>query len=87
MWNRYRYNYTCQVLKGGILVYSILLVDDDPFNLEFHTQIIKSLGYEDIETAIDGKDLLEKFKKNPEGYFEIIITSKIMKMPFIYCES
>ena len=56
----------------------ILLVDDDPFNLEFHTQIIKSLGYNAIETAIDGQTLVEQFKKRPEGYFEAIITDIAM---------
>ena len=52
----------------------ILLVDDDPFNLEFHTHIIKSLGYKAIETAIDGQQLVEQFKKRPEGYFDAVIT-------------
>ena len=52
----------------------ILLVDDDPFNLEFHTQIIKSLGYDNIETAMDGLQLVEQFKTKPEGYYEAVVT-------------
>ena len=59
----------------------ILLVDDDPFNLEFHTQIIKSLGYECIETAIDGQRLFEQFKKRPEGYYDAVFTD--ISMPIL----
>ena len=59
----------------------ILLVDDDPFNLEFHTQIIKSLGYHSIETAINGQELVEQFKAKPEGYFEAVITD--ISMPIL----
>jgi len=56
----------------------ILLVDDDPFNLEFHGHIFKSVGFDSIETAIDGQKLLEQFKKRPEGYFEAIVTDIAM---------
>ena len=56
----------------------ILLVDDDPFNLEFHTHLIKSIGYGVIETAIDGQKLVEQFKQRPEGYFDYIITDIAM---------
>ena len=59
----------------------ILLVDDDPFNLEFHTQMIKSLSYKFIETATDGQKLVEQFQKRPEGYFEAIITD--ISMPIL----
>ena len=52
----------------------ILLVDDDPFNIDLHRQILRSLGYTSIEVALDGKKLFEQFKKRPEGYFEVIIT-------------
>ena len=56
----------------------ILLVDDDPFNLEFHSHIITSLGYDSIETATNGQELFEQFKVKPEGYFDTIVTDIAM---------
>ena len=52
----------------------ILVADDDPFNLEFHLQIIKEFGYTVIETAYDGQNLIDLFMEKPEGYYETIIT-------------
>ena len=56
----------------------VLLADDDPYNLEFHAHIMKELGFEQVETAIDGQDLVNKFKMKPEGYFEVVITDVSM---------
>ena len=56
----------------------ILIADDDPFNLEFHLQIIKEFGYTVIETAHDGQNLVELFMEKPEGYYETIVTDICM---------
>lgn len=56
----------------------ILIADDDPYNIDFHVQIAKTLGYNTIETAVDGKMLVELFKASPEGYFEVIMTDICM---------
>ena len=59
----------------------ILIADDDPFNLEFHLQIIKEFGYTVIETAYDGQNLIDLFMEKPEGYYETIITD--ICMPYV----
>ena len=56
----------------------VLIADDDPFNLELHVTIIRELGFNLIDTANDGEDLLKKFKSKPERYFDIIITDVAM---------
>ena len=57
----------------------VLVVDDDPFNLDFHIHILKGFGFDLIETASDGEKLVEKFMVNPEGYYETLITD--VRMP------
>ena len=52
----------------------VLLVDDDPYNLETHFQLLKSLGYTQIDTAIDGYGLVSLFKSKPESYYQLILT-------------
>ena len=56
----------------------MLIADDDPYNLDVHIHILRELGYDVIETAIDGQDLVDKFKSKPEGYFETVITDVSM---------
>ena len=56
----------------------VLIADDDPFNLDIHTTIMRELGFDLIETASDGQDLFYNFKTKPEGYYEIIITDVAM---------
>ena len=52
----------------------ILLVDDDPYNLETHFQLLKSLGFTQIDTVPDGTSLVKTFKSKPENYYSLIIT-------------
>ena len=52
----------------------ILLVDDDPYNLETHIQLLKALGCTNIDTATDGYGLFNQFKSKPENYYDIIFT-------------
>jgi len=52
----------------------ILLVDDDSYNLETHTHMLKSLGYTNIDTATDGYGLFNLFKAKPEDYYDLILT-------------
>ena len=56
----------------------MLIADDDPYNLDVHIHILRELGYDVIETAIDGQDFVDKFKSKPEGYFETVITDVSM---------
>ena len=59
----------------------ILLVDDDPYNLETHFQLLKSLGFTQIDTAADGVALVNALKSKPEDYYELIITD--INMPHL----
>ena len=56
----------------------VLLADDDPYNLDLHVHILNELGYSKIETVSDGQQMLDKFKSNPEKYFEFIISDVSM---------
>jgi len=52
----------------------ILIVDDEPINLEFFDVMLSKLGFE-IEKAVDGEDALEKV---PEFVPDLIILDNVM---------
>ncbi|MDD5475601.1 MAG: response regulator, partial [Syntrophales bacterium] len=54
---------------------TILIVDDEPSMRAALSESLQSCGY-DVETADDGQDALDKFRKNT---FEVVITD--MRMP------
>ena len=56
----------------------VLIADDDPYNLDLHVAIIKELGFDLIETASNGQELLNKFKVKPEKYYDIVVTDVAM---------
>mgnify|MGYP000947881014 CR=1 FL=1 len=63
-------SYNCE--KGS--TQRILIVDDDPYNLETHFQMLKSLGCKEIDAVCDGWGLVNAFKSKPVGYYELFIT-------------
>ena len=56
----------------------VLIADDDPYNLEVHSHILRGLGFDVIITATNGQLLVDLFKSKPERYFEYIITDVAM---------
>lgn len=42
----------------------ILIVDDEPFNVDYLEQELEDLGYATI-SAVNGQDALEKMQANP----------------------
>lgn len=58
-----------------------VIVGDDPFNVEFHAQVVKNFDYDQIETATSGQELVNVFKSRPEGYFDVAIVD--ISMPDI----
>ncbi len=59
---------------------SILIADDEPFNLEALEGILNFLGIHKIDKALNGRDALDLVKKNPDMY-DMIITDN--QMPYI----
>jgi len=51
--------------------YRCLLVDDNELNTEIALELL-SITELEAETAVDGKDALDKFKAAKEGYFDLI---------------
>lgn len=49
----------------------ILLVEDNELNREIAEEIISMTGAA-IESAVNGKEAVELFRKNPEGYYDLI---------------
>lgn len=58
----------------------VLIVEDNPINLEVAVEILKSKGLI-IETAINGKEAVEQFEASDEGYFDAIIMD--IQMPIM----
>ncbi len=54
----------------------ILVVDDEPFNLEILTENLSDKNYK-IETAVDGQDALERLEEEPEKY-DVILLDRLM---------
>ncbi|MFK8067681.1 MAG: response regulator [Gammaproteobacteria bacterium] len=54
----------------------ILIVDDEPFNLEILTENLAEKNYT-IETAVDGQDALEKLESDPKKY-DVILLDRVM---------
>lgn len=52
----------------------ILIADDDQYNRELHSQLLRGMGFSNIVTVMDGQKLIDTFKSKPEGHFEVIIT-------------
>ncbi len=55
---------------------TILLVDDEPFNLEILEEYLEDGGYR-LETADDGAEAWEKLEADPGGY-DIVILDRMM---------
>lgn len=49
----------------------ILLAEDNDINREIAEEIIGDMGAE-VDSAVNGKEALEMFEKNPEGYYDLI---------------
>ena len=62
----------------NVQTYKLLLVDDDPFIRDILSEVLVDRGHI-VETAVDGKDALEKYIKDPA--INLIITD--MNMPEI----
>lgn len=50
----------------------ILLVEDNELNREIAEEIIGSAGVL-IETAVDGREAVEKMMRSPEGYYQLVL--------------
>ncbi|OGB35057.1 MAG: hypothetical protein A3F78_19060 [Burkholderiales bacterium RIFCSPLOWO2_12_FULL_61_40] len=51
----------------------VLLVDDDPFQLELISEILAGLGVADVVTAGSGSQALEKLSASPQGIHLMLI--------------
>lgn len=58
--------------------YYVLLVEDNEFNMEISTEILKLHGF-NVTQAWNGKEAVEKFKQSEEGFFDVILMD--MQMP------
>lgn len=58
----------------------ILLADDEPDNLDLHKKILKQLGYDQIETAMNGIELVDTYISKPSNYYSCIITEISMPL-------
>ena len=56
----------------------ILLAEDNELNREIAVELLSSTGLT-VETAKDGRDALMQFKKNPDGYYDLILMD--IRMP------
>lgn len=59
---------------------SILLVDDDPFVVNIAVKVLNRLGYENIETAENGKTALEMLLDNNDRHDIIILDLNMPEM-------
>ena len=53
--------------------YHILIADDVPVNLSVLKALLKKIGLNDVETAVDGQDALEKLQTS-ERPFDFVLT-------------
>lgn len=51
----------------------VLLVDDDPFQLELISEILLGLGVSDVATATSGSQALQKLSGSPQGFHLLLI--------------
>lgn len=51
-----------------------LIADDFVEFLEMHKNLLLKCGALEVSTAVNGKELLEKYKKSEIGYYHVIIT-------------
>ena len=58
----------------------ILLVEDNELNSEIASEIIGMLGIE-VEKAENGKEAIEKYMRNPDGYYNMILMD--IQMPIM----
>ena len=50
----------------------VLIVDDVEINIEIATFVLEDVGFE-VETAVNGKDALDKFFNAPSEYYDVIL--------------
>ena len=64
--------------EGGLLTghETILIVDDEPINIEAVTELLEALGYK-VLTAQSGRKAIELYKKHP-GKIQLVILDMIM---------
>ena len=65
---------TREIITRKMSSQRILLVDDDPYNLEMHFQMLKALGHTEIDLANDGQELINLFRAKAENYYKLILT-------------
>lgn len=51
----------------------VLVVDDDRFQLEFSTELLKGIGFVDITCATGGPEALQKIANHPENFQLVLI--------------
>ena len=61
-------------LKGDVSGFKVLVVDDNTMMINLITNMVRDLGFKDIDTAMDGKKAFEKIKaqKNSNAPFDIV---------------
>ncbi len=60
--------------------HKILLVEDNPINMEVASEILEAEGYT-VEAATDGKEAVEKIFGNPPNYFDVVLMD--LQMPVL----
>lgn len=64
--------------KGGFEGKRLLIVEDNPLNLEIAEILFGMEGF-DIETEEDGESAVRRFSNSPEGYYDMILMD--VRMP------
>lgn len=61
--------------RKTLSAFRALVVDDDPFQLELHSDLLKTLGIGDVNTALSGDLALQAITKNKsQGGYDLMLS-------------